>query len=249
MRVKADAKKRQRNIYFCAGYCHFWKTPIMRLIEKLLKTKHPKLHWLRVRMSHHRYSNLKEMFSSDLTSKVMKNVFSLDFHNKKDCNCGKAKNKDGNCIYNGKCLRTCLIYKVTCLKSGKIYIGNTQQSLKDRMKGHFQDVQYLIRNNKKADSFASHFAQFFKSEPKPADLREIMNVEILSLLNPFSCVKQFQQPSCRLCMVERITIITEMRKNRKAMINANSEIFGACRHRTRFHRYRPDDPQGEKSKA
>ena len=38
-----------------------------------------------------------------------------------------------------------------------------------------------------------------------------------------------------------------MGKDRKLMINANSEIFGACRHRTRFHRYRPDDPQGERS--
>ena len=75
----------------------------------------------------------------------------------------------------------------------------------------------------KSDPFASHFAQFFKTEPKPTQLREIMNVEIFSLLNPFSCVKQFQQPSCRLCMVERIAIITEMRKDRKLMINANSE--------------------------
>ena len=47
-------------------------------------------------------------------------------------------------------------------------------------------------------------------------------------------------------MVERIQIITEMRKNRNSMINANSETFGACRHRTRFHRYRPDDPKGKK---
>ena len=48
-------------------------------------------------------------------------------------------------------------------------------------------------------------------------------------------------------MVKRITIITEMRKDRKLMINANSENFRACRHRTRFHIYWPDDPQVEKS--
>ena len=48
-------------------------------------------------------------------------------------------------------------------------------------------------------------------------------------------------------MVERIEIITEMRKNKKCILNLSSEIVDACRHRTRFHRYRPDDPKGEKS--
>ena len=72
-------------------------------------------------MSHNIFSNLKEIFGGDLNSKVMANFFSLDFHNKKDCNCGKAKNKDGDCIFSGKCLKTCLVYKVTCLQTCKVY--------------------------------------------------------------------------------------------------------------------------------
>ena len=35
-----EQKKRQRNVYFCAGYCHFWKTSINKIIEKLLKYKY-----------------------------------------------------------------------------------------------------------------------------------------------------------------------------------------------------------------
>ena len=50
-------------------------------------------------------------------------------------------------------------------------------------------------------------------------------------------------------MAERILIVGEMRTNRKNLINANTEVFGACRHRPKFHRYRPDDPKGEKGIA
>ena len=90
----AISKRRNtRNVYFCVGYCHFWKKPIIAIINKLIDEKYPELKWLRVRMSHHRFSNLKELFGGDLNSKVMSEVKSLDFFPKKDCNCSSAKNK------------------------------------------------------------------------------------------------------------------------------------------------------------
>ena len=58
-----------------------------------------------------------------------------------------------------------MVYKATCNKSGKIYIGNTQQHLKKRMQQPFQDVRKLVLVNKKSDSFAAHFAESFLFSP------------------------------------------------------------------------------------
>ena len=48
-----------------------------------MKSKYSELSWLRIKMSNHRFSNLKKLFSGNLNSKVMKHVFLLDFHIKK----------------------------------------------------------------------------------------------------------------------------------------------------------------------
>ena len=42
---------------------------------------------------------------------------------------------------------------------GAIYIGNTQQTLKKRMVGHFSNLLRLLKNGQKTDSFASHLEQ------------------------------------------------------------------------------------------
>ena len=44
-----------------------------------------------------------------------------------------------------------------------IYRGNTQQNFKKIMDGHFSDLQRLIKNGKKSDSFASHFEQHYNT--------------------------------------------------------------------------------------
>ena len=45
-------------------------------------------------------------------------------------------------------------------------------------------------------------------------------------------------------MEERLTILKKLRDKRVTIINKNSEIYGACRHKTTFHRFflRTDDP-------
>ena len=44
-----------------------------------------------------------------------------------------------------------------------IYIGNTQQTFKKRMDGHFSDLLRLLKNRQKSDSFAAHFKQHFNT--------------------------------------------------------------------------------------
>ena len=40
-------------------------------------------------------------------------------------------------------------------------MGNTQQNFKKRMDGHFSDLQRLLKNGKKSDSFSAQFVQHF----------------------------------------------------------------------------------------
>ena len=54
-------------------------------------------------------------------------------------------------------------------------------------------------------------------------------------------MKTFGKLNCTLCMNERMELIKaknleKMMKNKK-MINSCTEIYGACRHKPKFHRY------------
>ena len=57
-------------------------------------------------------------------------------------------------------------------------------------------------------------------------------------------MKTFMKPNCNLCMQERLTILKILRNKRVIVINKNSEIYWACRHKMTFHRFclSTDDP-------
>ena len=45
---------------------------------------------------------------------------------------------------------------------GDTYIGNTQQTFKNILDGHFSDVQPILKNAQKLETFAAHFEHHFK---------------------------------------------------------------------------------------
>ena len=121
------------------------------------------------------------------------------------------------------------------------YIGNTQQKLKLRMGQHFNETRNLVTRNMHSDSFAKHFASHFKAGQKitTKDVRSKVSMEILWKGNPISCCKSFGKINCSLCMKERLEIFKALKEkgNSKKVINSNNELYGACRHKPRFHRY------------
>ena len=125
-----------------------------------------------------------------------------------------------------------------------IYMGNTQQTFKKRMDDHFSDLQHLLKNEQKLDSFAAHFVQHFNNTTARTDLRKCMTFEVLKQLNPIGAMKTFTKPNCNLCMQERLTILKELRDKCVTVMNKNSEIYGAYQHKTTFHRFclSTDDP-------
>ena len=124
------------------------------------------------------------------------------------------------------------------------YIGNTQQKFKKIIDAHFSDLQRLLKNGQKSDSFASHFVQHFNNTTSRTDLRKCMTLKVIKQLNPIDAMKPFTKPNCNLCLQERLTILKKVRDKRVIVMNKNSDINGACRHKTTFHQFflNTDDP-------
>ena len=187
-------------------------------------------------MSYHRYHNLAELLNGDLATKIGRGIFSkylMDI----ECNCSLPSKVNGKCVYKGKCRSKCIIYEVKCSTCDAIYIGNTQHTFKKRMDGHFSDLQLLLKNGLKSDSFAAHFVQHFNSTPWRTELRKCMTFKVLKQLNLIGAMKKFTEPNCNLCMQERLMILKIIRDKRVTVMNKKSEIYGVYRHKTFFHQF------------
>ena len=112
-----------------------------------------------------------------------------------------------------------------------IYIGNTQQTLKKK-DVHFSDLQRLINNRQKSDSFPAHFVQHFNNTTSRMDLRKYMLFEVVKQLNSIGVMKTFKKPNCNLCMQERLTILKNIRYKCVTVMNKNLEIYGAWQNKT-----------------
>ena len=125
-----------------------------------------------------------------------------------------------------------------------IYIGNTQQTFKKRIDGHFSNLQRLLENRHKSDSFAAHFVQNFNTTTSRTDLCKYMTFKVVKQLNPIGAMKTFTKPNCNLCMQECLTILKKLREKRITVMNKNLEIYGACWHKTTFRLFclSTDDP-------
>jgi hypothetical protein len=197
-------------------------------------------------MSYHRFTNLREIFQGDLSRKITEGVVSKDFETL-SCNCRLGPGKD--CGYNNMCRKSIVVYKIICKNTDKIYIGNTQQYLKKRMQQHFNDVKKLHLHGLKSDSYTKHFAsQFFNFDKLSPDLqRNSITCKILWQGNPINVVKTFGTRNCALCNKERLEILKHSMKNPKSLINSCNEIYGACRHNPKFHRYNSRSPSTDES--
>ena len=190
-------------------------------------------------MSYHRFPNLREIFQQDLSCKINKDLEDQDFK-ALPCNCQSRKTR--GCDYGGVCRESIVVYKVECKNTGKIYIGNTQQKLKNRMQQHYQEVRQLHIRGKKSDSFADHFATQLQNfaEITPNLFRNSITMSIIWRGNAISAVKTFGTPICVLCNKERLEILRASKHKPDKLINSCNEIYGACRHKNKFlkfHRY------------
>ena len=145
-KVQDVSVKKNRNIYFCVAYSRYFSTEIHRVIDRLKKSFN--LTWLRVRISYHRYNNLAELLNGDLAAKIGRGIFSKNLMDG-ECNCSLPSKVNRKCVYEGKFRSKFIIYEVKFSTCDAIYIGNTQQTFRKIMDGHFSDLQRLLKKTDK----------------------------------------------------------------------------------------------------
>ena len=246
-------RDRARTTWFCIGYSKIWKTPISVRLKRL-RDKHG-LTWLRNSMSYHKFSNLGEKFNNDLTGKVMKNVFDFNMRNRQ-CNCDtRTLTQDKTCWFDGKCRRGMIVYELLCKVTGKSYYGKTQRYLKKRTMEHIHDVWKVIETGrrkfgehwygsggyKRADSFAKHFAELCRDcnnyNQVRAKMKTIMTPSILWQGDRILCMKSARTMRCKIFMIERTTILQQMKPDKQMVINDNSDLFNSCKCGSQFHKF------------
>ena len=110
------------------------------------------------------------------------------------------------------------------------YIGNTQQTFKKIMVGHFSNILRLLKNGQKSDSCAAYSEQHFNTTTEHTDLRKYMTFRVVKQLNPIGAIQTFTKPNCNLCIEERSLILKKLRDKRVTIMNNNLE-------QATFHRF------------
>ena len=112
------------------------------------------------------------------------------------------------------------------------------------MDGHFSDLLRLLNNGEKSASFAAHFEQHFNTNTSHTYLRKYMTFKVVKQINPIGAMQTFTKPNYNLCMEERLMILKKLCDKHVMVMNKNSEIYGAFRHKTTFHQFCliTDDP-------
>ena len=152
-----------------------------------------------------------------------------------------------------------IVYENTCRETGVQYLGQTQQHFKNRMGQHFQDVRKHYHGIK-SDSYARHFAPILEASyhwsknpvnKNPIKFNTIQRHSITSRVlwqgKSISTAKTFGARHCTLCDHERLAILQRLKENPNKLINSCDEIFGSCRHKTKFHRYVSTDSSTDDS--
>ena len=245
--------KKTRETFFCIGFSSIWTTPIHKILHDL-RNKY-NLKWLRPAMSYHKFSNLREKFSADLTGKIMQGIEDKDWLNF-PCNCYSAsKRSNGECLYQGKCRNKTLIYEVKCKITGQAYIGKTQRNLKVRIGEHITSAIKVIQTGRRlygdnwkgsggydrSTALSKYLANLCRDCTDPDQvrkrIRELIEVNIVWQGNRIQCMKTACTLVCKLCMAERLEIYSRWQKDKQKLLNDRSKIFGSCTCKTGFHRF------------
>ena len=127
-------------------------------------------------------------------------------------------------------------FKLEAHRNTHVSLWNMKKRTVNMYHNHLDPVK-LLKNGQKSDSFAAHFVHHFNNTTSCTDLHKCMAFKVINQLNPIGAMKTFTKPNCNLCMQERLTILKKLREKRVTVMNKNSEIYGACRHKTNFHQF------------
>ena len=93
----------------------------------------------------------------------------------------------------------------------------------------------------KVDSFSKHFANLCREcnnyNEVRAKMKSIMEPSIVWKGNRILCMKSARTLQCKICMMERITILRQMDEDKTMVINDNPDIYSSCKCGSQFHKF------------
>ena len=92
------------------------------------------------------------------------------------------------------------------------------------MDGHFYDVQHMIKNGRKSDSFSAHDEQHFKYTTPHTDLQKYMLLKLVKQFNKIGAMKSFMKYYCNLCIEKWLTILKKLRDKNITIMKKNGNI-------------------------
>ena len=158
------------------GYSKLWKTPFHHIIGQLRNDFG--LTWLRVSIAYRRFTNVRKLFNGDLTCKLMTDIRSK-FYLPKVCKCNVVSKVNGKCKFNYEFNTSCALYRYMCKCCGKVYIGQTQNTVKKREIAHIGKSKTFAFDRLKSDSFASHFGGYLLEGKSVSELK-VMKTEVVT---------------------------------------------------------------------
>jgi hypothetical protein len=121
------------------------------------------------------------------------------------------------------------------------------------MQEHLNDTRLAFNKNVSSTSISAHLSALIPpdtckpiSAPKVKELVPF-DVEILWQGDPLTSVKTFGSNNCILCNAEKLQIMKGSNAGKNSIINQQNEIYGACRHHARFHRFKNKPPDTDES--
>ena len=90
------------------------------------------------------------------------------------------------------------------------------------MDSHLSDLQRLLKNGQKSDSFAAHFKHHFNTTKSLTYLCKYITFKLVKELNLIGKMKTFTNINCNLYMEEHLTILKNIHDKRVTVMNNNS---------------------------
>ena len=223
---KNEKKKRSRKIiWYNPPFNSASKVNIGQRFLKLLDKHFPpsnKLHKIfnrnTVKVSYSCTKNMKRIIQSH-NSKIL----TLEKNEKSDKTCSCPKTKKENCPLSNKCLSSSVIYRATVKKSGKYYIGMTENDFKHRYNRH--KFSFKHEKDKNATTLSQHIWDIGENitDTKSPDIKW----EIVKQSYP----RRTGAKTCEVCLDEKLYLLRN--NGDSASLNTRAEIFRRCLHRSR----------------
>ena len=105
------------------------------------------------------------------------------------------------------------------------------------MDGHLSNVQSLLKNEQKSDSFSAHCRQHSKSTTSRMYLRKCMAFKLLNHINMIRSMKSFTKPDYNIFMEKHIMILKTLRDKNVTLMNKHLDIYMSCQHKLTFRRF------------